>query len=40
VFIDKLVGLLVLYRAVSSRIAAGALFSVSSVADSTAVNRV
>jgi len=40
VFIDRPVRLLALYRAVSGRIAAGALFSVSSVIDSIVVNRV
>jgi len=40
VFVDRLVGLLALYRAVSGRIVAGVLFGVSSVADSTVVNKV
>jgi len=40
VFVDRLVRLLALYRVVSGRIAVGALFSVSSVIDSIAVNRV
>jgi hypothetical protein len=40
VFVDRPVGLLAFYRAVSGRIAAGALFGVGSVADSTGVGRV
>jgi hypothetical protein len=40
VFIDRLVGLLALYRVVSGRIVAGVLFSVSSVINSAVVNRV
>ena len=37
---DRPVGLLAFYRAVGGRIAAGALFSVGSVTDSTGVGRV
>jgi len=40
VFIDKLVKLLAFYRVVSGRIAAGALFGVSSVIGSIGVGRV
>ena len=40
VFMDGPVGLLAFYRAVSGRIAAGALFGVGSVAGSTGVGRV
>ena len=39
-FIDRPVRLLAFYRAVSSRIAAGVLFGVSSVIDSIGVSRV
>ena len=39
-FIDRPVGLLALYRAVSGKIAVGVLFSVGSVADSIVVNKV
>ena len=39
-FVGRPVRLLAFYRAVSGRIATGASFSVGSVADSTAVNKV
>ena len=39
-FIDRLVRLLEFYRVVSGRIAAGVLFSVSSIIDSIGVSRV